>query len=113
MRTVLFERGAMRGDCLNYGCVPSKALLAAAKGAQSVRTAIRYGITAADIAIDFSAVMSHVRSTIEAIAPKDSVERFERLRVRVIPAQATFSGRRAASGGPPCAPARRLAPSHR
>jgi len=99
MRTVLFERDAMGGDCLNYGCVPSKALLASAKAAADARGAARLGVKASEIAVDFKAVMSHVRRTIDAISPKDSVERFERLGVRVIKAEAKFVGPRDVTGG--------------
>jgi pyruvate/2-oxoglutarate dehydrogenase complex dihydrolipoamide dehydrogenase (E3) component len=98
-RTILFERGEMGGDCLNYGCVPSKALLAAAHRAQNVRTAGVFGVHAPDPEIDFPAVMQHVHSVIAAIAPHDSVERFEMLGVRVIKAAARFTGSREVSGG--------------
>lgn len=98
-RAVLFERGKMGGDCLNYGCVPSKALLAAAHVAQNIREAQRFGIQCPEPEIDFGAVMAHVRSVIATIAPHDSVERFERLGVRVIKADARFVGPREVSGG--------------
>jgi len=98
-RTVLFERGKMGGDCLNYGCVPSKALLAAAHGAQNIREAQRFGIRCPEPEIDFAAVMAYVRSVIATIAPHDSVERFEGLGVRVIKADARFVGPREVSGG--------------
>jgi pyruvate/2-oxoglutarate dehydrogenase complex dihydrolipoamide dehydrogenase (E3) component len=98
-RTVLFERHKMGGDCLNYGCVPSKALLAAAKAAKTVPTAGRFGIETAPPAIDFSAVMRHVHGAIAAIAPHDSVERFEGLGVKVVSAEARFIGPREVAGG--------------
>jgi pyruvate/2-oxoglutarate dehydrogenase complex dihydrolipoamide dehydrogenase (E3) component len=107
-RVVLFERGEMGGDCLNYGCVPSKALLAAAHRAQNVRTAGYFGVHAPEPEIDFSAVMHHVRNVIAAIAPHDSVERFESLGVRVIRAAARFTGRREVSGGGVRVTARRI-----
>ncbi|HEY0832342.1 MAG TPA: FAD-dependent oxidoreductase [Azospirillum sp.] len=89
--TVLVERGAMGGDCLNTGCVPSKALLAAARAAHGVRTAGRFGVTAGgEPGIDFAAVHAHVHGVIAAIAPHDSQERFEGLGVRVIRAAARF-----------------------
>ena len=97
--TVLFERGEMGGDCLNYGCVPSKALLAAAHSAQSARQAKAFGVSCPDPEIVFSSVMAHVRGVISAIAPHDSVERFEKLGVRVVRAQARFTGQREVSGG--------------
>ncbi len=98
-RTVLFERGKMGGDCLNYGCVPSKALLAAAHRADQIRHSGKLGIRSSAIEIDFPAVMQHVREAITAIEPHDSVERFEGLGVRVIGAEAKFTGPRTLSGG--------------
>ena len=99
-KTVLFERHKMGGDCLNYGCVPSKALLAAAKAAKTVRTVGRFGIETAPPAIDFGAVMRHVHGAIAAIAPHDSVERFEGLGVKVVRAEVRFIGpQEVASGG--------------
>ena len=87
---VLIERHLMGGDCLNTGCVPSKALLAAAHAAAAARRAARFGIAAAPV-VDFSAVTSHVRATIAAIAPHDGEERFRRLGVEVIRAAARFT----------------------
>ncbi|MBI3676992.1 MAG: FAD-dependent oxidoreductase [Proteobacteria bacterium] len=98
-RVVLFERAKMGGDCLNYGCVPSKALLAAAHAAQAVTEARDFGITAGRPEVDFPAVMRHVQDAISQIAPHDSVERFERLGVRVIQAEARFVGPREIVGG--------------
>ncbi len=93
-RTVLIERGRMGGECLNTGCVPSKALLAAAKVAHGVRTARRFGVNAAEPNIDFAAVHRHVQGVIEAIAPHDSEERFAGFGVEVIHAEARFVGPR-------------------
>jgi len=98
-RTVLFERGEMGGDCLNYGCVPSKALLAAAHAAQNVRDGYRFGIRCPEPENDFAAVMEHVRGVVATIAPHDSVERFEGLGVHVIKAEAHFTGPREVVGG--------------
>ena len=92
--TALIERSKMGGDCLNYGCVPSKALLAAGHAAQAVRGAGRFGVRAAAPAIDSGGVYGHVRGTIAAIAPNDSVERFEGLGVTVIQSSARFTGPR-------------------
>ena len=89
-RVVLFEKGEMGGDCLNYGCVPSKALLSAAKQAQAVRSGAAYGIAAQEPQVDFAKVMAHVRRAIAAIAPNDSQERFEKLGVRVVRAEVRF-----------------------
>mgnify|MGYP001627755934 CR=1 FL=1 len=92
LRVVLIEGREMGGDCLNYGCVPSKALIAAAARAQAMRSADAFGINSVDPKIDFGAVMEHVGDVIAAIAPHDSVERFEGLGVRVIRGFAQFSG---------------------
>ena len=87
---VLIEKGKMGGDCLNYGCVPSKALLAAAHTAAAIRDAGRFGIEAREPEVDFARVMDHVHGVIAAIAPHDSVARFEGLGVRVIQARGRF-----------------------
>jgi pyruvate/2-oxoglutarate dehydrogenase complex dihydrolipoamide dehydrogenase (E3) component len=97
--TVLIERGAMGGDCLNTGCVPSKALLAAARRAEIMQNSRAFGISAAGIDIDFAAVHDHVHRVIASIAPTDSVERFAGLGVRVIKGHATFKNRRAVIAG--------------
>src|SRR6185436_14352031 len=89
-RTVLIERGRMGGECLNTGCVPSKALIAAAHRAQAIREAAQFGVHAGEPRIDFAAVMAHVQAAIRAIAPNDSVERFEGLGVTVLRATARF-----------------------
>ncbi|EQD38040.1 pyridine nucleotide-disulfide oxidoreductase dimerization region, partial [mine drainage metagenome] len=107
-RTVLFEKGAMGGDCLNYGCVPSKALLAAAHVAQTVAEARRYGIRSGAPEADFAAVMRRVHEVIGQIAPHDSVERLEKLGVRVIGAPARFTGRNEVVGGGISVRARRI-----
>jgi pyruvate/2-oxoglutarate dehydrogenase complex dihydrolipoamide dehydrogenase (E3) component len=87
---VLVEMGRMGGDCLNWGCVPSKALLAAAKRAEAVRKAATFGIGAGPPRIDFPMVMAHVRRTIATIAPNDSAARFRALGVEVIAGRARF-----------------------
>lgn len=92
VRTVLVERGRMGGDCLNYGCVPSKALIAASRHAVGWRQAGKLGIRYAEPEIDFPAVMRHVQATIAAIAPNDSIERFTALGVQVLQGEARFAG---------------------
>ena len=87
---VLIEQGRMGGDCLNYGCVPSKALIAAAKHAKRITDAPRFGITAGPPAIDFAAVHAHVHRVIDAIAPTDSAARFAGLGVRVLKGRGRF-----------------------
>ncbi len=87
---VLYEAEAMGGDCLNYGCVPSKALIAAAKHAHAFSTGEPFGIASAKPKIDFQAVKAHVKGVIETIAPVDSQERFEGLGCTVIREIASF-----------------------
>ncbi|MBM3570398.1 MAG: dihydrolipoamide dehydrogenase [Alphaproteobacteria bacterium] len=99
LKVVLFERGRMGGDCLNYGCVPSKALLAAAKTASRIARAGEFGIRLGPAEIDYAAAMDRVRAVIAAIAPTDSVARFTALGVRVIEAEASFVGPRRVAGG--------------
>jgi pyruvate/2-oxoglutarate dehydrogenase complex dihydrolipoamide dehydrogenase (E3) component len=87
---VLVERHKMGGDCLNYGCVPSKALIAAAKRAQLMRSAAPFGIAPVSPKVDPAAVHDHIHGVIGAIAPNDSVERFTGLGVKVIQAAGHF-----------------------
>jgi pyruvate/2-oxoglutarate dehydrogenase complex dihydrolipoamide dehydrogenase (E3) component len=87
----LIERGRMGGDCLNTGCVPSKALLAAAHAARTIREAARFGITASDPVIDWDRLRSHVHGVIASIAPVDSAARFEALGATVIQGEARFT----------------------
>jgi pyruvate/2-oxoglutarate dehydrogenase complex dihydrolipoamide dehydrogenase (E3) component len=89
-KVVLFEKGKMGGDCLNYGCVPSKALIAAAKQAHVFRTSGPYGISAAEPKVDFKKVHAHIRKVIAAIEPNDSAARFEKLGVKVVLSAAKF-----------------------
>jgi pyruvate/2-oxoglutarate dehydrogenase complex dihydrolipoamide dehydrogenase (E3) component len=97
---VLIEKGKMGGDCLNTGCVPSKALIAAAHHAHSARTGARFGVDAGVPTVDFGAVHNHVHGVIGAIAPHDSVERFEGLGVHVIKAAGRFvDGETVEAGG--------------
>jgi pyruvate/2-oxoglutarate dehydrogenase complex dihydrolipoamide dehydrogenase (E3) component len=91
-KVVLIERHKMGGDCLNYGCVPSKSLIATASHAHAVRRAREFGVDAGEPKTDFPRVMRHVHDVIAAIEPNDSVERFETLGVRVIKASARFVG---------------------
>jgi pyruvate/2-oxoglutarate dehydrogenase complex dihydrolipoamide dehydrogenase (E3) component len=92
--TVLIEGHQMGGDCLNTGCIPSKSLLAAAKAARRWRHDAALGVTYAPPKVDFAAVNRHVHEVIAAIAPNDSVERFEGLGVKVILGKARFVGPR-------------------
>lgn len=91
-RVVLIEKGEMGGDCLNTGCVPSKALLAASHAAQNAKRAGRFGVKTGKVSANAKKVFAHVQGVIKGIAPHDSQERFEALGVTVIRAAAKFSG---------------------
>lgn len=106
--TVLIERDKMGGDCLNYGCVPSKSLLAAAAAAQAVRDGGALGVNGPNPEVDFAAVHRHVHEVMAAIAPQDSEERFEGLGVKVIRDMARFTGPREVTAGPNRIVARRF-----
>ena len=90
---VLFEDGEMGGDCLNTGCVPSKALLAAGKAAHHTSGNAEMGITGITAIVDFATTKAHVAEVIGTIAPHDSIDRFEGLGVTVIRERACFAGR--------------------
>ncbi len=96
---VLIEKHKMGGDCLNYGCVPSKALLAAGKHAHHMGTGAPFGVTPIDPEIDFAKAMDHVHEVIAKIEPHDSVERFEGLGCTVIQDVATFISKREVRAG--------------
>ena len=89
-KVALIEGHRMGGDCLNFGCVPSKALLAAGKVAHTMRHAGRFGIAPVEPEVDFAAVNRHVREIIATIEPNDSVERYEGFGVDVITDHAQF-----------------------
>ncbi len=83
-KVVLLEGHKMGGDCLNYGCVPSKALIASAKQAYAMSHGAPYGVAEVEPQVDYAAAKDHVADVIATIAPVDSVERFEGLGVHVI-----------------------------
>ena len=83
-KVVLLEGHKMGGDCLNYGCVPSKALIAAGKHAHAMQSGALFGVAPVAPKVDYAAAMGHVEDVIAGIAPHDSVERFEGLGVNVI-----------------------------
>lgn len=83
-KVTLVEANKMGGDCLNYGCVPSKALIKSAKVAEQMRHADRYGLEAATPAFSFKKVMQRIHDVIAAIEPHDSVERYTGLGVEVL-----------------------------
>ncbi|WP_304525084.1 FAD-dependent oxidoreductase [Halomonas sp. I5-271120] len=83
-KVALVERDKMGGDCLNTGCVPSKALIRSARLAQDMREAKRFGLSVAEPEVDFPAVMGHVHRAIEEVEPHDSPERYRGLGVEVV-----------------------------
>ncbi|PPQ35397.1 dihydrolipoamide dehydrogenase [Rhodopila globiformis] len=90
VRVALIERGRMGGDCLNTGCVPSKALLAAAHAARAVREAGRFGVIALEPIIDWDRLRAHIRGVVAAIAPADSEARYRALGATVLRGEARF-----------------------
>lgn len=105
---VLVEKGKMGGDCLNYGCVPSKALIAAAKHAHAIVEARTFGVNASEVKVDYKRVHDHIHEVIAAIHPNDSQERFTGLGVNVIRAPGRFADRRTLVAGDTQIKARRF-----
>ena len=89
-KVTLVEAHKMGGDCLNYGCVPSKALIKSAKVAHNMRHATDYGLQNVDVNYDFRSVMARIHRIIATIEPHDSVERYTDLGVDVIKGYATI-----------------------
>jgi dihydrolipoamide dehydrogenase len=83
-KVALIEKHKMGGDCLNFGCVPSKALIAASKKVHLSKKATEYGLSSVDIQFDFAKIMDRVSNVIQKIEPHDSVERYTGLGVDVI-----------------------------
>jgi len=106
--TVLIEKHKMGGDCLNTGCVPSKALLAAAHAAHAMKQAADFGVHAGDPRVESSEVYDHIRNTIATIEPNDSIERFEGLGVQVIQGEGRFAGPNKVVAGDTAITARRV-----
>ncbi len=107
-RVVLIEKGEMGGDCLNTGCVPSKSLIAAAHMARAPRVSAQFGVDLPPASVDFARVHRHVHDVIGAIAPHDSVERFESFGVTVIKEKGAFISRTEVQAGRFIIKARRL-----
>ncbi len=99
LSVVIVERGRMGGECLNTGCVPSKALIACARHAAAVRRAGAFGVDAGEPRIDGARVFSHVRRAIDTIAPHDSEARFHGLGATVIRTSARFVDPRTVEAG--------------
>jgi pyruvate/2-oxoglutarate dehydrogenase complex dihydrolipoamide dehydrogenase (E3) component len=89
-RVALIERHKMGGDCLNYGCVPSKALIRSSRVAALLRRADRFGFDPAALQVDYARVAGRMRALRARIAPNDSVERFTGLGVEVVLGAARF-----------------------
>lgn len=83
-KVTLIESGEMGGDCLNYGCVPSKALIRSARFVHDARNASTFGVGKAEIEVNFADVMARVHRVIDTIAPHDSVARYQSLGVDVV-----------------------------
>ncbi len=99
VKVILIEKAAMGGDCLNTGCVPSKALLSAGKQAAAMRHCAPFGIQPVDPVVDWAKVNDHVKDVIATIEPNDSVERFTSLGVQVIQAEASFENKKTVIAG--------------
>lgn len=99
LRTALIEGHKMGGECLNNGCVPSKALIASARRAAEAREEKRAGVQLAAPVVEWSGVHKHVHDAIAHIAPHDSVERFEEMGCEVIIGWAKLTGRNAVEVG--------------
>ncbi|AEP28248.1 FAD-dependent oxidoreductase [Brumicola nitratireducens] len=89
-KVTLIEAGEMGGDCLNYGCVPSKAIIKSAKVINQFQQAEKYGLDNTNVTFSFKKVMQRVHEVIAEIAPHDSVERYTELGVEVIKGYAVF-----------------------
>ncbi len=105
---VLLEAHKMGGDCLNYGCVPSKALLASGHMAHAQAHGAAFGIADHEPQVDYAAAKGHVQEVIDTIAPVDSQERFEGFGVRVIREQGRFVGPNEVEAGETRITARRI-----
>jgi dihydrolipoamide dehydrogenase len=90
-KVTLIEKHKMGGDCLNTGCVPSKALIKSAKVASLIKRSEEFGINVSESSINFAAVMERVQSTIKKIEPHDSMERYESLGVECIEGEAKIT----------------------
>ena len=92
-KVALVERHLMGGDCLNFGCVPSKGIISAARRAAAMRDGAEFGVTASGVQVDFAAAMQRMRRLRAGISRHDSVKRFASLGVDVFLGQASFTGK--------------------
>ena len=107
-KVVLIEAHKMGGECLNTGCVPSKALLAAASHAHQIRQGENFGIVSSEPSINFQKVNAYVHSVIKTIAPHDSIDRMESLGIQVIRGTARFLNKTQVVVGDHCIQAKRF-----
>ncbi len=107
-KVILLEGHKMGGDCLNYGCVPSKALIASGKAAYAQANASAFGVADVVPQIDYAAAKDHVAGVIDTIAPMDSQERFEGLGVHVIREYGAFISPTEVQAGDAVITARRI-----
>ncbi len=89
-KVTLIEAHKMGGDCLNYGCIPSKALISSAKLADQIRHAGHYGLSDGAVTFSFRALMQRIQAVIRAVEPHDSIERYTKLGVDVVAGYATL-----------------------
>ena len=87
-KVTLIEKHLMGGDCLNTGCIPSKALLRSAKAVHQIRQSKRYGIAGSEVEFSFAEVMERVQRVIKSIAPHDSIERYTEMGVECLQGEA-------------------------
>lgn len=99
LKAALIEANEMGGECLNSGCVPSKAIITAAKRAQEARLDTKYGVTLQQPQVEWSGVHKHIHDAIAEIAPHDSQERFEEMGVEVIRDRARVTGKHSVEVG--------------
>ena len=90
-KVALVERHLMGGDCLNYGCVPSKGIISAARRAAAMRDGVAFGVSASGVNLDFAAAMERMRKLRASISANDSASRFAALGVDVFLGQASFT----------------------
>ena len=107
-RVVLLEGHKMGGDCLNYGCVPSKALIAAGKQAHAMGAGQSLGVAPVMAQVDYGAAKDHVAQAIATIAPHDSQERFEGFGIKVIREYGRFISKTEVQAGDTVITARRF-----
>jgi pyruvate/2-oxoglutarate dehydrogenase complex dihydrolipoamide dehydrogenase (E3) component len=107
-KVVLLEDHKMGGDCLNYGCIPSKALIAAGKQAHALRHGAKFGVADVEPTVDYAAAKDHVNKVIATIEPVDSQERFEGLGVTVIRERGRFIDQNTVRAGDTEITARRI-----